>query len=60
MLTAINFLKNTNILVIRNQAYREPLITELINKYDRFQLLLHENCWSDNGDDFRNIYVDQL
>lgn len=40
-----------------NQAYREPIITEQLNNFDRFQLLLHENCWSNDGHDYKTLML---
>lgn len=49
------FMEEYKYLSDSNQAYREAVITEHLNDFDKFQLLLHENCWSKDGDNFRKL-----
>tara|TARA_B100001093_G_C26832549_1_gene1016794 strand:- start:887 stop:1699 length:813 start_codon:yes stop_codon:yes gene_type:complete len=43
-----------------NQAWREGDIISNIRKYDKIHLLMHENCWSENGLHFGMIILNDV
>lgn len=43
------FIQDMKYLSDSNQAFREPIITEQLHLHKQFQLLFHDNCWSEEG-----------